>query len=216
MPQENAWDLGGGGENFAYERIGDEVEGTVIDMVTRQGTDMQTNEPDFWDKEKTRPVMLTLLTLQTTLKDNPKDSGLRTITLAGGKKPYPDGTKSRMCAARTAVLEATGSTAMQPGGWFKMRFSGEGARTKPGFNPPKAFEAWYRAPKLDLDGQDRTPPVNQMSEPAPGANWPSAGTPTTSSPTAGVLTTAQVEGVRALGVDPAKVFGNDWQSRVAG
>lgn len=233
MPEKDAWDLGGGGDNFAFDHIGDEVEGFVIDMDTRQGTNMQTNEPEWWDKEHTRPVLLTLLTLQTSLRDNPKDTGLRTVTLAGSKKPNPDGTKSRMCAARDAVLAATGGTAFEPGAWFKMRFSAEGPRTKPGFNPPKYFEAWYRSPVHDLDGQNRTAPANQMSESSQaGANWPDtsgqAGPawsqqpaqqgPAAGANTTGALTMAQVEGVRALvGEDGvANVFGADWKSRVQG
>jgi hypothetical protein len=182
--QDNAWDLGGGGASFPFDHIGDAVEGFITDAVTRQGTDMNTNEPEWWDKEETRPKLLTLLTLQTTLRDNAQDTGLRTVALSGSKKPNPDGTKSRMCAARTAVLDATGSTAMAPGAWFRMQFTSEGAKTRPAFNPPKFFEAWYRSPVLDLDGQDRTAPANQLpptygtttgtgpGQALPGQNWP--------------------------------------------
>lgn len=239
MPEKDAWDLGGGGESFQFDRVNDEVEGFITDMDTRQGTNMQTNEPDWWDKEQTRPVMLTLITLQTTLREGSKDTGLRTVTLAGSKKPNPDGTKSRMCAARTAVLAATGGTAMEPGAWFKMRFVAEGARTKPGFNPPKYFEAWYRPAVHDLDGQNRTAPANQISESTQaGANWPGSNTQTApswaqgaqqqqlsntttgnattvgGSPLTGPVTMSQVESVRALGVDPAVAYGPDYESRI--
>lgn len=243
MPDTNAWDLGGGGESFQFDRTGDEVEGFITDMSTRQGSDMQTGEPDWWDKEKTRPVMLTLLTLQTNLKDGVKDTGLRTVTLAGSKKPGPDGGKSRMCAARTAVLDATGGTAMEPGAWFKMKFVGEGPKTKPGFNPPKYFDAWYRPPVHDLDGQDRTAPANQVpatygtGQTQPGTNWPGNNAQTAPSwaqgaapvsgagvgngaaapaadPTTGPVTMAQVEALKAINVDPAQVYGADYQSRI--
>lgn len=238
MP-DNAWDLGGGGDNFAFDHVGDEVEGFVIDMDTRQGTHIQTGEPEWWDKEQTRPKLITLLTLQTNLRENPKDTGLRTVTLAGSKKANPDGTKSRMCAARDAVLAVTGSTAFERGAWFKMRFAGEGAKTKPNFNPPKGFEAWYRSPALDLDGQDRTPPVNQISQSTQaGANWPAptqadgpswaqggqqVNTTTgemrqapAANVTTGPLTMAQVQSVIELNVDPAQVYGADYKSRIQG
>lgn len=220
MPDKDPWDLGGGGESFQFDRIGDEVEGYVIDMDERQGSDMQTGEPEWWDKEKTRPVMITLVTLQTTLREKPNDTGIRTITLAGSKKPNPDGTKSRMCAVRTAVLEATGGTAMQFNGWLKMRFSSEGAKTKPGFNPPKYFEAWYRPPVMDLDGRDSTAPVNQVAQTqaqaqSPAAQFSDPG-PTSPPVSSGLpdLTKAQIEAISAAGMDPTAVFGPGWESRV--
>lgn len=232
MADNDPWDLGGGGQSFPFDRIGDEVEGHITDVVTRQGNHIVTNEPEWWDKEETRPKMITIVTLQTAIRDNPKDSGLRSITLSGSKKPYPDGTQSKMCAARTAVLEVTGGTAMEPRAWFKMRYSRDGARTKPNFTPPKGFDAWYRSPVHNLDGDDRTAPANQLSQSSQaGANWPDSSAQTapswaqgantttnTTGPAAGTLTQAQVEGVRALGGDDAvvAVFGADWKNRVVG
>lgn len=204
-PASNPWDLGGGGESFPFDHVGDEVEGFIQDMTTRQGTDMQTQEPDWWDEAKTRPKMLTVLTLQTTIRDNPKDDGMRTVTLSGSKKPAPDGGKSRMCAARDAVRAATGGTEMEFNAWFKMKYVADGPRTKIGFNPPKYYEAWYRPPVMNLDGVSTTAPANQLPAnygqaqgqtgavgdpahyagqpgvtqgvtPQPGANWPVSNT----------------------------------------
>lgn len=238
-PANNPWDLGGGGESFPFDHVGDEIEGFIQEMDTRQGSDMQTGELAWWDKEQTRPVMLTILTLQTSLRERPNDDGMRNVTLSGSKKPAPDGGKSRMCAAVTAVRDATGGTEMKFNGWFKMKFVGEGPRTKPGFNPPKYYEAWYRPPAMDLDGQDRTPPAGQMSQPAPGANWPnhqqSSGPEWAQGAQQQVMqdqqqaqaapqqdtnirtrpiTAAEVAGLSAAGVDPAIVYGADWEGRV--
>lgn len=165
MANNDPWDLGGGGESFPFDHVGDEVEGFIQDMVDRQGTDLDTGELAWWDKEQTRPVMLKIVTLQTTLKENPADDGKRNVTLSGSKKPNPDGTMSKMAAALLAVKSATGGgTAFQFNAWFKMRFSSEGARTKPAFSPPKYYQAWYRPAVMDLDGPDQTAPVNQMSQ----------------------------------------------------
>lgn len=225
MADNNAWDLGGGGQSFPFDRIGDEVEGHVVDMDTRQGTDMQTDKPEWWDAEQTRPKLITLLTLQTAIRDNAKDSGLRTVTLAGSKKPNIDGTKSRMCAARTAVLEATGGTAFEPGAWFKMRFTSEGARTRPNFNPPKGFDAWYRSPApatLDLDAPARSA-ANSQTDPwsiNPATNMTSNAVNTVTGEIrqnqTGSLTAKQVKDVGDLvGEDGiAAVFGANWRDRV--
>lgn len=223
MPDKDPWDLGGGGESFQFERIGDSVEGYVQDMIERQGNDMQTGEPEYWDKEKTRPVMITLVTLQTNLREMPNDTGLRMITLSGSKKPNPDGTKSRMCAARDAVLLATGRTAMAYNGWLKLTFTSEGARTKPGFNPPKYYAAEYRPPAMDLDGTSAT--ANTAAQQSSGPEWAqpdAAENPQNwvgtggggSVASAASITKAQVEAVSAAGMDPAQVFGADWESRV--
>lgn len=219
MADKDPWDLGGGGESFQFDHIGDEVEGFVIDMDERQGNDIETGEPEFWDKDKTRPVMITMVTLQTKLRDKPNDTGIRTLTLSGSKKPNPDGTKSRMCAVRNAVLEATGGTAMAFNGWLKMRFTSEGARTRPAYNPPKYYEAWYKAPAMDLDGSDNAAPANQAapSQVGPGGpgNGVGAGGGGSVASSNAPLTKAQVEAIKAAGMDPAVVFGANWESRVA-
>lgn len=230
-PNSNPWDLGGGGESFPFDHIGDEIEGYVQEMSERQGTDMQTGEPDWWDEAKTRPKMLTILTLQTNLRTAPEDDGMRTVTLSGSKKPE---TKSRMAAALAAVKAATGGSQMQFNAWFKMKYVADGPRTKPGFNPPKYYEAWYRPPVMDLDGNSQpSSPASQMSQPQPGANWPSAQSssgpewaqsssvpeaasnpPASAAAGGAAITAAQIAGLRAAGVDPALVYGADWESRV--
>jgi hypothetical protein len=239
MANNDPWDLGGGGESFPFDHVGDEVEGFIQDMVDRQGTDLDTGELAWWDKEQTRPVMLKIVTLQTTLKENPADDGKRNVTLSGSKKPNPDGTMSKMAAALSAVKSATGGgTAFQFNAWFKMRFSSEGARTKPAFSPPKYYQAWYRPAVMDLDGPDQTNPVNQVPEtwgsqqPAPawaqqtgenyqqqtGENYQQQPAQVAQGGTlAGeTITAAAVEAIRKAGMNPDTVFGPGWQARVVG
>lgn len=266
QPNNSAWDLGGGGDSFQFESIGDEIEGYVQSMEERQGNDMQTGEPAWWDKEQTRPVMITVVTLQTTLREYPNDKGIRTVTLSGSKKVNPDGGKSKLCAARNAVKGATGGTAMEFNAWFKMKWVGEGPRTKPGFTPPRYWDAWYKPPTMDLDrGQQGAPQTGytnynqaasgpgsnapggnewapQQNQPAPGANWPAqqpaqqqpaqndwraqqaafaqqqqsqpGQQPANAAAGAATITVAQIESLRAAGVDPALVYGADWANRV--
>lgn len=218
-PANNPWDLGGGGESFPFDNVDDEIEGYVQEMSERQGTDMRTGEPAWWDKEQTRPQMLTILILQTSLRTTPHDDGKRSVTLSGSKKPE---SRSRMAAALGAVKTATGGSEMAFNAWFKMKFVGEGPRTQVGFNPPKYYEAWYRPPAMDLEGnshQASPAPASQENQPAQGwaqeqlqgaqqqlgANAQAAGVP---------ITAAQVAGLKAAGVDPALVYGADWANRV--
>lgn len=238
MTEPNAWDLGGGGDSFPFDKIGDEIEGYVQEMIERQGSDMETGEPAWWDKEQTRPKMITVLTLQTNLREIPNDDGRRSVTLSGSKKPE---SRSRMAAALGAVKAATGGSQMQFNAWFKMRFVEEGAPVKRGYNGPKYYEAWYRPPVMDLDGNDQTAPANKVAD-DPGYRQGHAGTadpwdvsqPATGGPdfaqpdTVGIVSSsdpghpsqstgipvATIAGLKAAGMDPADVFGPGWESRV--
>lgn len=207
VAQDNAWDLGGGGESFPFDNVGDEIEGYIQDVTERQSTDVQTGEPTWWDKEHTRPKMVTIVTLQTSLKDSPQDDGMRNVTLAGSKKPE---SKSRMAAVFGAVKAATGGTALQYNAWLKMKYVGDGPRTKVGFNPPKYFEAWYRPPVHDLENGANAQPPAPTSQLPQQEQQPAR----TATPADGGITAAQVAGLRAAGVDPAVVYGEGWESRV--
>jgi hypothetical protein len=227
---DNAWDLGGGGQSFPFDHIGDEIEGFIQDVVERQSTDLNTGEPDYWDAEKTRPKMVTVVTLQTNLRESAQDDGLRNVTLAGSKKPE---SRSRMAAVYGAVKAATGGTSLQYNAWLKMKYVADGQKTKPAFSPPKFFEAWYRPPVHDLDGgtnaqapapSSQLPPVQHQQPPAqyqqpplspnPGPEWAQQPAQPAAQPAAGGITRAQVDALRAAGVDPAVVYGADWETKV--
>src|SRR5216117_2466964 len=51
------WDIGGGGDSFPFDHIGDEIEGYVQEMSTRQGSEIGTSKPAWWDEKHTRPKM---------------------------------------------------------------------------------------------------------------------------------------------------------------
>ncbi len=234
MTEPNSWDLGSEGNSFSFDNLADRVEGLVIDLVERQSTDMDTGQPAFWENGDKK--MLSVVTLQTELRDpaNPADDGKRTVPLSGSKKAE---SQSRMAAVLGAVRQATGGTQLQFHGWLALQYVGDGVPTRRGFNAPKLYIADYRPPAMDLDKSmpPVAPPVQQQSTPqqadpwavnqGPGPGWaqqnqqpaPQQQQPAPAAQPAAngsAVTTAQIEGLRALGIDPASVYGADWQQRV--
>lgn len=170
-----SWDLGGDSNSFSFDNVGDAVRGLVLDLQERQQTEMDTNEPAYWDPEKTNPKMMMVVTLQTDLRDpaNPADDGIRTVALAGSKKPE---SQSRMAAVCGAVKAATGSTSLQYKGDLCIQYIGDGVPTRKGFNAPKLYQAWYTAPAMELEKpqaqngqtqQQAGPPVGSQQQTPP-------------------------------------------------
>lgn len=167
---------GGGGNSFPFDKVGDKVRGKVVALEQQQQTDMESGEPDWWDKEKTRPKIMYAVTLQTALRENGDDDGLRTVYLKGSTKPE---TKSSLAAVRAAVKAVTGSYDIAYGGDLELAFDGEEPAATRGFSPRKLYAAAYEAPSMAL-GEAAGPtavsvPAAPASAPAPsGAPSPVA------------------------------------------
>lgn len=204
---QDPWDLGGGGNSFPFDNVGDSVEGMVTNLQQQQARNMDTNEPEFWDPPQNKnPKMLTIVTLQTQLRTGPEDNGERTVPLSGSKN-VPG---SRMAVVQDAVRGATGATKMQYGAWLKITFSGTEPSSKRNFNHRKLYSAWYRAPEMELDGTSQVAPANQLpatygqqqaqfteqvqpgqfQQTQSGANWPTTtgGVPANVNPQTGEIT----------------------------
>jgi hypothetical protein len=156
-----SWDLGGEGNSFPFDRIGDKVYGMVVDLVERQQTDMEgtptAGQPSTWPNGD--PKMMSIVTLQTELRESPSDDGKRTVPLTGSKKPE---TQSRMAAVVAAVKLATnGSTALQYGGHLGLAFTGEKPPAQRGLSATKLYSAIYQPPAMELD----QPPKVQQAPP---------------------------------------------------
>lgn len=156
-------DIGGnGGSSFPFHNPGDTVVGKILSIDEVQQTDPKTGAPQFWDEYKTQPKMQYRVTLQTDLRDQPDDDGHRAVYLKGSRKPE---TKSSLSATLEAVKQATGgSTDLREGGYLRLTYVGDGAKTNAALSAPKLYEAQYQAPQVNL-GQPA--PASQPSAPAP-------------------------------------------------
>jgi hypothetical protein len=148
-----------------------------------QATDMESGEPLFWDISQTRPKMLPVIELQTSLSDGPQDDGRRTVHLSGGRY--------------SAVKKAT--SRIDEGAWLKLTFTELSDREPPkkGYSRAKLFRAEYRAStesaSFDFTQQQASPPAQQQYV-APQQQ--------VQAPAAMQLTAAQLEMLAKLGGMP--------------
>lgn len=151
----------GGFRSFQFEKEGDAVLGTVVKPPEKlQQTDMNTQEPKFWSDGK--PQYYFRVTLQTTLREDEDDDGIRTISLSW----------KRLEAVRNAV-RASGAKGLKVGGRLWLRFDKfqpkHEARVKT--NPAKLeWSAKYLPPTEEPDFMDEAP-----ATPAPAQSAPAGG-----------------------------------------
>lgn len=132
--------LGGGGASARFETIGDTITGTVTNQEVRQQTDIATGDPLVWANGD--PRMQLIVTLQTTLRDDDDDDGLRNLYVKGSKKA---GSKSLHDAVAQAV-RAAGAKGLEDGGTLTVTYVGDEPSQTRGFNPRKLYTATYKAP----------------------------------------------------------------------
>lgn len=194
-----SFDIGGAeGNAFSFERIGDSVTGKILTLEEVQQTDMETGEPAFWNGNVNQPKMMYRVTLQTELRNDDSDDGKRSVYLRGSRKPE---SKSSLAAVLSAVRQATGGTALDPGASLTLTYSGDGVPSKRGYNAPKQYEARYQPAALDLgaSGAVAAPVVQQQ----PITQQPAAVAPAA----APALSEAQIAAMKAAGIDMSAIPG---------
>ena len=163
-------DLGGGGNAFPFDSIGDSVTGKILGLEEVQQTDMDNGMPAVWDNGQ--PKMMYRVELQTDLRSDAGDDGKRSVYLKGSRKPD---SKSSLAAVLSAVRAAGGGSSLAVGGTLTVTFSGEGEPSKRGWNPPKHYTATYTAPSMDLGEPAPAPaqqaPQQQQAPAAPQVQW---------------------------------------------
>lgn len=185
MTTETDFLMGGGGASAKFENIGDTVTGTIVSTAVRQQTDMATGAPLVWDNGD--PRMQLVVSLQTDIRDDTDDDGVRAIYVKGSKAP---GSKSLHDAVRAAVQDAH-AKGLEPGGTLTVSYIGtEPAKTR-GFNDRKLWAARYTAPDHaattggylgtgQVGGQPTAPAAPPVSAPAPQpASAPAPAAPAT-------------------------------------
>lgn len=135
--------MGGGVRAAKFETVGTVVSGVITEPPeVRQQTDIQTGDPLFWPKSQT-PKNQLVVTIQTELREDAEDDGLRRIYVKG---------RSLTNAVRDAVRDA-GAKSLDVGGMLKVAFVGEGDPPAKGFNAPKLYQAQYEKPATTKKSQ---------------------------------------------------------------
>lgn len=134
----NIGELEGGGKSWSPEAIGDKISGTIIKIERKQQTDFQTRAPITWDDGS--PRMQTVVTLQTELKDDADDDGVRALWLKGGKSF--EAAEGQGHSGEIALVEAAkkaGVKSIEEGSHLTAILSGKAKPTTRGFQPAKLY-----------------------------------------------------------------------------
>ena len=134
-PSAEQFLMGGGIKSAKFENVNDQIVGTIHEQPeVRQQTDLDSGKPKYWDDG--RPMMQLVVTLQTDLREDAEDDGLRRIYVKG---------KSLTEGVREAVRKA-GAKGLEVGGRLRVVYVADGEVKKRGFNPPKLYLAEYARP----------------------------------------------------------------------
>jgi hypothetical protein len=156
----NAFLMGGGGRSAKFENPGDTITGTICaEPEMRQQTDIKTGQPKFWDNGD--PQMQLVVRLQTQLRDDNDDDGIRALYVKGGFKA------PTMQKAVADAVRAAGAKGLAMGGTLTVTYTGNGPAGGVGMSPPKYYTAQYQPPVVGSDFLQEPQP--QASTPAPQA-----------------------------------------------
>jgi len=124
--------LGGGAPSVKLERVGDFVEGAVVEFEEKQDEDMDTRKPKVWPNGD--PVKVYVVTLQTNEQTNDDDDGLRRLWVRNR------GIKALREAFREAGVK---SFADMQGGTLKFGYTGDDKPRQRGQRGAKLYRARF-------------------------------------------------------------------------
>ena len=131
--------LGGGGPAAKFEAPGDAIEGTIIHKDVNQETDYKTGEKKFYPRSGD-PMWQIIATLQTNLREDSEDDGLRRVFF-----------KSGLMRALRETLRAQKLKDIEVGGWTRVIHTGLGI-PEGGGNAPKLYIVEYRSASAQVIG----------------------------------------------------------------
>lgn len=129
--------------SWKFVSPGDTHTGTITEVSdARQATEFGSNEPAYWDREKTRPKMQVAVTLDTSERDpqDANDTGKRTLWVV------EDGRSGSILSAIRQAVHQVGAGTIDIGGQLTVTFSGFDPNSKNPANPRKVYSASYVPP----------------------------------------------------------------------
>jgi hypothetical protein len=194
QPTADQFLLGGGGKSASFPTIGTTVSGTIAAMPeTRQQTDISGN-PLTWENGDKRWQLV--VPLQTDLREDPDDDGIRNLYVKGSKDPK----SQSLHAAVASAVQAAGAKGLELGGTLTVTYVGDGVASTRGFNPPKKYQATYQRPDASQASGDFLGTAQPSEAPAqqqsPAQQQPS---------NAGQPTAQQVAALKAAGLADDKI-----------
>ena len=160
--------------SWKFTNPGDTHTGTITEVGdARQASEFGSNEPAFWDREKTRPKMQVAITLDTTERDpqDANDTGKRTLWV------LEDGRSGSILAAIRHAVAQAGAGTIDIGGQLTVTFSGFDPNSKNPANPRKIYAASYVPPAPAGGMFTSQAPAQPVAQPAPAAQPAAPATP---------------------------------------
>lgn len=170
--------------SWKFTNPGDTHTGTITEVSdARQATEFGSNEPAFWDREKTRPKMQVAVTLDTAERDpqDANDTGKRTLWVV------EDGRSGSILSAIRQAVHQVGAGTIDIGGQLTVTFSGFDPNSKNPANPRKVYTAAYQAPAPAggmFTNQEPAQPVAPAAAPAQPVAAPATPAPVPAVPDA--------------------------------
>lgn len=152
--------------SWKFTNPGDTHTGTITEVSdARQATEYGSNEPAYWDREKTRPKMQVAVTLDTTERDpqDANDTGKRTLWVV------EDGRSGSILSAIRQAVHQAGAGTIDIGGQLTVAFSGFDPNSKNPANPRKIYAASYVPPAPAGGMFTNQAPAQPAAAPAPAA-----------------------------------------------
>lgn len=156
--------------SWKFTNPGDTHTGTITEVSdARQASEFGSNEPAYWDREKTRPKMQVAVTLDTAERDqqDASDTGKRTLWVV------EDGRSGSILSAIRQAVHQAGAGTIDIGGQLTVTFSGFDPNSKNPQNPRKIYTASY-VPPAPAGGMFTNQAPAQPAAPAPAAPAPAA------------------------------------------
>lgn len=196
QPTPDQFLLGGGGKSASFPTIGTKVTGTIAATPqVRQQTDMSGN-PLNW--ENGDPRLQLVVALQTELRDDPDDDGIRNLYVKGSKDPK----SQSLHAAVAAAVQKAGAKGLELGGTLTVTYVADGVASTRGFNPPKKYEATYERPDTSASSGEFLGTADQQTGEVAGQ---AAAQPAAPQAQQGEPTAAQIAALKAAGLSDDKI-----------
>ncbi len=131
----NSFLMASGGRSAKFEKEGDRIVGYITSMDVRQQTDIKSGEPKFWDDAQTQPMMQLVVTLETEIREDEDDDGMRSVYIRG-----------QMQRAVSDAVRKAGERGLANNGKLGVQYDSTDAPKQRGFNGAKRYNAKYEAP----------------------------------------------------------------------
>ena len=174
--------------SWKFTNPGDTHTGTITEVSdARQATEFGSNEPAYWDREKTRPKMQVAVTLDTTERDpqDANDTGKRTLWVV------EDGRSGSILSAIRQAVHQAGAGTIDIGGQLTVTFSGFDPNSKNPANPRKIYSASYVPPAPAGGMFTNQAPAQPVAQPVAAPATPAAPAPAPAAPAQPVAPAAQ-------------------------